>query len=170
MIHAMGWWLAVEVLGLAALPLAWRLFRNLPDRGYALAKPLGMLLTSYLFWVAVSLGILANSRTAIVLCVLLVGSGSLLVLLGRRGSATTETGEETQGLRQWLRSNLGLILTSEILFAVAFAVLTLVRAYNPEISATEKPMDFAFLNGILRSEYFPPGSQDSPSATTTSAT
>jgi YYY domain-containing protein len=156
MIHAISWWLAVEVLGLAALPLAWRLFRNLPDRGYALAKPLGMLLTSYLFWVAVSLGVLANSRTAIVLCLLVVGGGALLVLLDRKGFRTMETGLETGGLRQWLRSNLGLIITNELLFAVAFGLLTLVRAYNPEISATEKPMDFAFLNGILRSEYFPP--------------
>jgi YYY domain-containing protein len=156
MIHAVSWWLAVEVLGLAALPLAWRLFRNLPDRGYALAKPLGMLVTSYLFWVAVSLGVFANSRTAIVLCLLLVVGGSLLVLLGRRGFRTMETGLEMGGLRQWLRSNLGLIVTNELLFAVAFGLLTLVRAYNPEISATEKPMDFAFLNGILRSEYFPP--------------
>ena len=67
MTYAVSWWLAVEVLGLAALPLARRLFRNLPDRGYALAKPLGMLLTSYLFWLAVSFGLLANSRAAIVL-------------------------------------------------------------------------------------------------------
>jgi len=156
MIHALSWWLAVEVLGLAALPLAWRLFRNLPDRGYALAKPLGMLLTSYLLWVAVSLGVLANSRVAVILCLLLVGVGSLLVLLGRRGLGTAETKPETPGLRQWLRSNLGLILTNELLFAVAFGVLTVVRAYNPEISGTEKPMDFAFLNGILRSETFPP--------------
>jgi len=156
MIHAISWWLAVEALGLAALPLAWRLFRNLPDRGYALAKPLGMLLTSYLFWVAVSLGVLANSRVAIVLCLLVVGAGSLLILLGRRGFGTTEDAPEAGGLRQWLRSNLGLILTNELLFAIGFGVLTMVRAYNPEISATEKPMDFAFLNGILRSETFPP--------------
>jgi YYY domain-containing protein len=156
MIHALSWWFAVEVLGLAALPLAWRLFRNLPDRGYALAKPLGLLLTSYLLWVAVSLGVLANSRVAIVLCLLLVGGASLLVLLGKRGFRATETDLESGGLREWLRSNFGLILTNELLFAVAFGVLTLVRAYNPEISATEKPMDFAFLNGILRSESFPP--------------
>jgi YYY domain-containing protein len=156
MIDALSWWLAVEVLDLAALPLGWRLFRNLPDRGYALAKPLGLLLTSYLFWVAVSLHVLANTRTAIVLCLLVVGGASSLLLMKNRGSRTTETGLGAGGLRQWLGDNVGLIVTNELLFAVAFGVLTLVRAYNPEISATEKPMDFAFLNGILRSEYFPP--------------
>jgi YYY domain-containing protein len=31
-----------------------------------------------------------------------------------------------------------------------------IRAYNPEISGTEKPMDFAFLNALVRSEHFPP--------------
>ncbi len=30
------------------------------------------------------------------------------------------------------------------------------RRYNPEIAGTEKPMEFAFLNGILNSTRFPP--------------
>jgi YYY domain-containing protein len=155
MTYTLSWWLAVEILGLAALPLAWRMFRNLPDRGYALAKPLGMLLTSYVFWLAVSLRLFANTRVSLVVCLLVVASGSLF-LLARRGSGITDGEGEKEGLLPWLRTNLGLVATNELLFLVAFAVLTVIRAYNPEISGTEKPMDFAFLNAILRSEYFPP--------------
>ena len=148
MTHVFVWWLAVQILGLAALPVAWRLFRNLPDRGYALAKPLGILLTSYLFWLAVSFGFLANTRTAIVLCMVLLAGCSALLYLGKGG--------RWRAIFSWLRQNLGLIVTHELVFAVALGLWALVRAYNPEISGTEKPMDFAFLNAILRSEYFPP--------------
>ena len=31
------WWLWMQILGLAELPLAYRFFRRLPDRGYAFA-------------------------------------------------------------------------------------------------------------------------------------
>ncbi|TKJ28291.1 MAG: hypothetical protein CEE40_11805 [Chloroflexi bacterium B3_Chlor] len=148
MTHVFSWWLAVEILGLAALPLAWRLFRNLPDRGYALAKPLGILLTSYLFWLAVSSRFMANTRIAIILCILLVGGGSAFLYLRK-----ADTGKP---LFLFLRQNLSLVITNELVFGLAFALWALVRAYNPEISGTEKPMDFAFLNAILRSEYFPP--------------
>ena len=47
MVSVLSWWLIMQVLGLAALPLAWRIFRNLPDRGYAFARPLGLLLAGY---------------------------------------------------------------------------------------------------------------------------
>ncbi|MGI5836291.1 MAG: DUF2298 domain-containing protein, partial [Chloroflexota bacterium] len=33
---------------------------------------------------------------------------------------------------------------------------SLIRAYNPEITGTEKPMDFAFLNALYRTEVLPP--------------
>jgi YYY domain-containing protein len=156
MTHAISWWLAVEVLGLAALPLAWKLFRNLPDRGYALAKPLGMLLVSYLFWLAVSFNLLANSRAAVVACIVLVAGVSVVLSLRRNEASATSNGLTTASIRQFVQRNLGVIAKNELLFAVAFGVWVLVRAYNPEISGTEKPMDFAFLNAILRSEYFPP--------------
>ena len=40
---AIRWYLAVQVFGLAGLPLGLRLFRHLPDRGYGLSKALGLL-------------------------------------------------------------------------------------------------------------------------------
>ena len=38
------WWLVVQLIGLLALPLTYRLFKGLPDRGFAFARPLGLLL------------------------------------------------------------------------------------------------------------------------------
>jgi len=155
MAYVFIWWIVVEILGLAALPLAWRLFRNLPDRGYALAKPLGILLTSYLFWLAVSFGFLANTRTAIILVILLVAGGSALLYF-KFPDAKASAPEESASRAFRLGEIRNMVITNELVFAVAFGLWAVVRAYNPQISATEKPMEFAFLNAILRSEHFPP--------------
>src|SRR5690349_24604937 len=50
-----SWWLVVEMLGAAGLPLAALLFARLPDRGWALAKPLALLVTGWLIWFPLSL-------------------------------------------------------------------------------------------------------------------
>jgi uncharacterized membrane protein len=145
MLAVLSWWLIMEVIGLLALPVALRLFRNLPERGYAFARPLGLLLVSYVLWMAGSLGLLANSRTAILFTLLLLGLASAAIW--RR---------EGKEMLAFLRQNQRLILATELVFALAFFGWALVRAYNPEISATEKPMEIAFLNAILRSQRFPP--------------
>src|SRR3972149_5534325 len=67
--------------------------------------------------------------------------------LGRAGLAE---------LRAWLREQAALALAVEALFLAAFALMAVVRAYNPEILGTEKPMEFMFINSILRSPTFPP--------------
>ena len=145
MFEAATWWLVVEILGLAALPLAAFVFRRLPDRGYAFAKPLGLLLPSYALWLLSSVGALDNARGTIALLVVVIGVVIWAALAeGRRELASL------WGQRR------GVIILVEVLFAVAFAVWTVVRAYNPDIVATEKPMEFAFLNGVLRSQRFPP--------------
>ncbi|HEX7588703.1 MAG TPA: DUF2298 domain-containing protein, partial [Anaerolineae bacterium] len=56
----------------------------------------------------------------------------------------------------WLQNNARLVVATELIFTVAFFAWVLVRAYMPEITATEKPMEFAFLNGVLQSDHFPP--------------
>ena len=145
MLYVLIWWLIVEILGLVALPVAFRLFRDLPDRGYAFARPLGLLLTSYAFWVLVTLGFLRNTRVAIGFVVLLVAVGAGILFSRDRGE-----------LMGFLRRNRRLVLVNEALFLGAFALWALFRAYNPHIMHTEQPMDFGFLNAILRSATFPP--------------
>ena len=66
------WWLLVTLAGLAAWPLMYRLMRRLPDRGYALARPAGMLLTTFTLWFLGSLGMLRNDTGSIILAWLIV--------------------------------------------------------------------------------------------------
>ncbi len=145
MLAVLSWWLIMEVLGLLALPLVLHLFRHLPERGYAFARPVGLLLAGYLLWMGASFGLLSNTRSAILFAMLLVGILSFWIWQRQRDS-----------LRAFLQENRRVVLATEILFALAFLGWAFVRAHNPDIAATEKPMEIAFLNTILRSEQFPP--------------
>jgi YYY domain-containing protein len=140
-----AWWLVIEAIGLVALPIAFVLFRRLPGAGYAYAKPLGLLLTGYLFWLALTAHLLPNRPGSIVwVLILLVGIDFLI--WRRRGSE----------IRTELESRLGLIVAVEAVFFLALFIGSHIRSYVPEISGTEKPMDFMFLNALDRSRYYPP--------------
>src|ERR687895_724483 len=53
-LEALGFFALVEVLGLAALPLAGLAFGRLPGAGLGFSKPLGLLLLTWLVWMAAS--------------------------------------------------------------------------------------------------------------------
>ena len=53
-----AWWLWMTLAGAAAFPLCLRLLGGLPDRGYTLARALGLLLTTFIFWLLASYGFL----------------------------------------------------------------------------------------------------------------
>ncbi|HLV44255.1 MAG TPA: DUF2298 domain-containing protein [Aggregatilineales bacterium] len=143
----LGWYAAVTALGWLAWPLAYRLLPGLPDRGYALSRALGLLLTGYVYWLLGVLGLLNNSVGGILFAVLLVAGAALWI---------NRTGEARGERREWLRANRTVILTTEVLFAAAFFGWAAFRAANPEVRHTEKPMELAFLNGVRLSPAFPP--------------
>jgi YYY domain-containing protein len=145
MSETLVWWLAAQLVALAALPLCLNLFGRLPDRGYSFAKAFGLLVLGYLFWVLNVMRVLPNSTGGIwaVLVLLLAASG---LLFWRRR-------EELGG---FLRGHLWLIGTVEAVFFLSFVTAAYLRSYVPEIAGTEKPMDFMFLNAVTRGERFPP--------------
>ena len=145
-------WLTLEILGLVALPLAWRLFRALPDRGIVFAKALGMLLTGYVLWLGASLGLLRNDLGGSVIAALTVLAAGLW--LARPGLQQDEAGQRP--MLADLRNNWRHWLSVELLFLLAMAGWAFFRAYNPDISGTEKPMEIAFINGVYNSPTFPP--------------
>ncbi|MCE7948105.1 MAG: hypothetical protein DYG88_11820 [Chloroflexi bacterium CFX4] len=142
-----SWWLISLAAGWAVLPLCLRLFHGLPSRGYALARAFGILLIGYLFWLLNNLGALRNTSGDTLLVALIVLALSL---------TTYFTWRERPALRAYLRENAPLIITVEVLFVVLFVGWAIVRALHPDLTATEKPMEMAFLSAVRRSAQFPP--------------
>ncbi len=144
----LGWYLLTTLIGWLAWPLAFRLLPGLPDRGYTFSRALGLLLVGYTFWLLTALGFLRNTSGGILL--------AMLIVLGVGLWAYATRPNKSERLTVWLTDNTRFVLLAEGLFLLAFTGWALVRAYNPEIAGTEKPMELAFLNGVRNSETFPP--------------
>jgi YYY domain-containing protein len=144
------WWLlAVELLGLAAFPLTFSVFPGLRDRGWGFAKLLGLLLLAWAIWLPSSLRLLPFDRGVV------IGIFALLVLLGA-GVAWLRRA----ALWAFVRERWRLLAVGEGLFVVGFLFFTWIRALDPDLwhiwRGGEKPMELAYLDGILRSRYMPP--------------
>jgi uncharacterized membrane protein len=143
--QAVGWWLVSAGLGALAFPLGWRLFTRLPDRGLGFARALGILISGYALWLGASIGLWRNGSGASVAAVLALAAAGLWAGRGR-----------WREIASWLQERWKLVAAGEGLFLVAFFAWAIVRASNPDAVATEKPMELAFLNSVLRSPTFPP--------------
>lgn len=142
-----NWWVLVSLAGLAVLPLMFRLLGGLPDRGYTLARPAGILLTGFVFWLLASFGFLDNSSGSIAFAWVIVVVISALVYF--RVDAQFD-------YRQWWRENRKLVIATELLFLILLVGWAIVKAHRNDIAATEKPMDLAFMSAINQSQSFPP--------------
>ncbi|HIQ04690.1 MAG TPA: hypothetical protein EYH31_03240, partial [Anaerolineae bacterium] len=143
------WWLVVALLGWITWPLAFVLFPNLRDNGYILSRTLGWLAVGWIAWILVSLRLLTYTLTTLLLAVLLLILVSAYLFWRRRDDVVA-----------FVRAQSQLILMEEALFGLAFLAFVLIRMLNPDLwqpwQGGEKFMEFAFLNAILRSPYFPP--------------
>ncbi|RME39044.1 MAG: hypothetical protein D6793_01750, partial [Thermoflexia bacterium] len=94
MLFVLRWYLALQLVGLAALPLTLRLFRRMPGRGYAFARPLGLMVGGYLFWILSVFGWLPNTPGGVVAALLLLAIAGLLYALRPDPCDLRRTGEE----------------------------------------------------------------------------
>ncbi len=144
-----AWWLALELLGLLALPLTFVIFRRFGDRGYALSKPLGLLIVGWGAWLLASGQVLPFGPGSIA-----VAAGLLALLSGALAH------RHRRELLDFWRARRRLILTEEALFWGFFLLFLFIRWSNPDLwhpaMGGEKPMDFAYLNAVTKSVYFPP--------------
>ena len=148
-VPVLAWLLLVEIIYLAALPLATFLFRPLPDRGIVLARILGILGVAYVTWLLASIGWMDFSRMSVLVGILVVASLSALVLAFR-----------WREFKEFISRNWRLLAIGEVLFLAAFLSFVAIRWANPDLwhpfRGGEKPMDFAYLNAVLRSTVMPP--------------
>ena len=143
--EALRWWLVLQVIGVVSLPLCLAFFRRLPDRGYALSKPFGLLLLGYAFWLLNSMRALPNSSAGIVFTIVLLAAISVAFAYRER--------DELAG---WLGGHWQYIVGVEALFFAVFAIAVFLRSQVGQISGTEQPMDLMFVNAATHASHFPP--------------
>ena len=168
------WILISGVLGLTCLPISATLFAKFADRGYPFARTIGMLLLSYIIYIAATpisyyqpfqafrdttlfTALDALSLPFVPASLLLIIVGLIIVQL-IIAKYIFKFDVRPQVILQWYRSILGnkLVIAEEGLFIASFLALSYIRSQEPSIHGLEKFMDFGFINSILRSTHFPP--------------
>ncbi|MCX7963413.1 MAG: DUF2298 domain-containing protein [Candidatus Sumerlaea chitinivorans] len=150
-ISALPWYGAMQLIAFVAYPLLFGVFGRLPDRGYAAAKSVGLVLVAYLVFVAAHVPTLGFEQRTVLASIIFVAIFSVFTL--------PHTGPY---LIEFFRLRWRLCLVEELLFGGGFVAMVLLRAQVPQITyvisdfAAEKFTDFAVLNAVLCSPTFPP--------------
>lgn len=143
--EALFFWAAAEGMSLACAPIVFVVFKRLPDRGYSLSKPLGILMVSYMLWAAAVTGLVPNGRGLAFLALLTVAAIGSGILIGSRGEWW-----------KWFQVWWPYIVLVEALLGIVYFTGVFLRSFVPEIIWGEKPFELAFLNSALRAERYPP--------------
>ncbi len=145
---AVIWYLFIFLLGWLVYPFVRLALGGLADRGYPLARLVGMILLAFLVWFGSSNGLpFTRGVIWLVLAGLLVVN--LLLFLSQRTQIIAE-----------IKSRPKYFLVVEGLFLAFFILDLLIRLGNPDLwhpaKGGEKPMDFSYLNAVIKSTSFPP--------------
>src|SRR4051794_2302829 len=165
MLAALGLFALVEVVGLAAAPLTALLLGRLPGAGLGFSKLVGLLLVTWVVWMAASLGVAAYG-VPLVIGVLVALAVAGLLSAGRLRGLGQRLEQAGEGRRAARLARLALppedtvrrrlFLGGEAVFAVSYALGVLLAASAPDVWNTEKPMDMGFITAINASARFPP--------------
>ena len=147
------WLLAIELAAFALAPVAFVLFRGLPDRGFLLTKPLGVFVLSYLVYAPSAWGLTDFTRGVIMAALaFMVAVGAVTAYLAR--------GE----LTAWVRDRWRFLLFCQAFFLFVFVATYWIRIQNPDLwhgsRGGEKPMDLAYFIGVTRTTDMTQGAID----------
>lgn len=150
MADILPWLICLWALTLVGFPIASSAtgLGRLADKGWAVSRPLALLLLMWLTWVGGAAGVIPNTA---------VGIASVAVLLA--AVAAGLAWRQRLELADFFRRRWAVVVVTEVLFLALFAVWALVISESPAVNHTEKPMDFAILNAIANSGSFPPEDQ-----------
>lgn len=132
------WYLVFMILGVIGLPLSNKLFKGWKDHGYGFAKLIGLFFVAMPLWFLASLKLIPFSEITVWLITMVAFAAALYYV-----------NKSEIKLNRY-------IIFEEIAFLVLLIIWCIIRGDNPRIEGTEKFMNLAFMNSILRAEYFPP--------------
>ncbi len=146
MLELFQMWVLVEALGLLCLPLTMTVFHNLPDRGWAFSKAIGVAVLAFCVWFPLmTLHFLPFTQLFILGIVLILLAFNVVGYVRMRHTITKA-----------VRLNIPYIALTEFIFLGMVFLLGYMRSYLPDIRSYEMYMDEGFITAIMRSVHFPP--------------
>jgi uncharacterized membrane protein len=150
-----AFYLVVQALGLVVLPLTREIFAEFVDGGWAFSKCLGIILVSWLIWF---LGRAHLVEFSSINSWLIVAVVMLMFWGGTYFTAKQKAISFKQSFLNllWNAQSKRYVIVGEVLFAGFLFGGAFLRSFKPELTDTEKFMDYGFLLSSLKSTYFPP--------------
>ena len=148
-LHALGWFVGLELLGFAAFVIAAPHLRNLPDAGLGAAKVLGLLAAAVPVWMlAAWTPVRLNQAQFVATFISVLTFGALRLRRTLPGLRTLWTERRTT------------LITVELITVALFVAVLALRATNPDLwhpsLGGEKPFETAYLTSVLRTRTIPP--------------
>jgi uncharacterized membrane protein len=153
------------VLLAVGLPIARLLFPMFPDRGWGLARTLALVAAAYPVWLGASLELFRFRAIWVILALVAIGAIGWRFAPRRddpgeeSASRRVDRGPRAARLLNFSTPRLG-CMHAEVAFWLVFLIFLAFRLITPDswhpFWGGEKPMEFAQINAIARSAYFPP--------------
>ena len=144
------WVVLLASLLIAGRPLAALLLPGFPDQGWGLARTMALVVAGYAVWLGASLELFRFRAAWVVLAMLALGAVGWWIWRRNDRFASTLTPPDRN--RLWIHA--------EAAFWCVFLLFLAFRLVTPEgwhpFCGGEKPMEFAQINAIGRSAFFPP--------------
>src|SRR5215207_2917694 len=159
------WVVLLLVLLAVGWPIARLLFPMFPDRGWGLARTLALVAAAYPVWLGASLEFFRFRAIWVILALVAIGAIGWRFTPGtddpgeESASRRVDRGARASRLLNFSTPRLGCI-HAEVAFWLVFLIFLAFRLITPDgwhpFWGGEKPMEFAQINAIARSAYFPP--------------
>ena len=147
-LHALGWFVLLELSGLAAFVIMLPLLNRLPDAGFGLGKTIGLALVAFGIFVIGSWTHATIDRSLVAWL-----TAVFLAIAGWRAWRS-----RPQLVAVW-RVKRTMLIVAEVLGVVVFVAFLLLRASDPDLwhptLGGEKPFELTLLTSVLRSRTFP---------------
>ncbi len=143
----MSVWSLTLIIGLASWPATYLFFGQLSDRGYSIAKFLGLLTIGYVAFLGATLNLFPLNQSTFVIIVIVWSVINLALLFFRVIPNNKPFRFNLAGLIQ--------IVAIEAAFLLIFIFWAYIRGHQPEIYQIERFMDFGFIKALFNTSHLP---------------
>ena len=148
-LSSISWYFALQILSIISIPLLWLIFKYSKFPFIGSIKIISLILFSFISWICLSFNFLIFNLYNLYFLIFIIFSISLILFIKNKKKLVT-----------FIYTNKNSFIKYELIFAVSFIIFLLIRSANPDLwhpyRGGEKPMELAYLNAILNSNYMPP--------------